>query len=117
MQANDQTKGEMTIKQSSSPISGTAAVGVKIRPRVYKTYFVLTSAEHEILNAHEYKNIKQFNIFQAKVSLECYFSCPTFFLLINVKLQTIVGILIFMSRKKILEHELFFISDSGPVLV
>ena len=32
------------------------------------------SAEHEILNAHEYKNIKKFSIFQTHVSLECYFS-------------------------------------------
>ena len=31
-------------------------------------------AEHEILNAHKYENIKKFNTFQAQISLECYFS-------------------------------------------
>ena len=41
----------------------------------YKTFFMLNSAEHEILNAHKYKNIKKFSIFQAHLSLECYFSC------------------------------------------
>ena len=30
------------------------------RPRGYKTFFVLNSVEHEILNAHKYKNIKKF---------------------------------------------------------
>ena len=37
--------------------------------------FMLRLAEHEILNAHKYKNIKKFSIFQAEVSAECYFSC------------------------------------------
>ena len=44
-------------------------------PRGYKTFFLLNSAEHEILNAHKYENIKKFSIFQAQISLECYFSC------------------------------------------
>ena len=30
------------------------------RPRGYKTFFVLNSTEHEILNAHKYKNIEKF---------------------------------------------------------
>ena len=30
-----------------------------IRPRDYKTFFMLNSVEHEILNAHKYKNIKK----------------------------------------------------------
>ena len=63
-------------------------------PRGYKTFFMLNSAEHEILIAHKYENIKKFSIFQAEISLECYF-----FLLINVKMSTTVGILTFMSRK------------------
>ena len=42
--------------------------------RGYKTFFVLNSVEHEILNAHKYKNIKKFGIFKAQLSLECYFS-------------------------------------------
>ena len=44
------------------------------RPRGYKTFFVLNSVEHEILNAHKYKNIKKFSLFKAQLSLECYFS-------------------------------------------
>ena len=50
----------------------------------YKTFFMLNSTEHGILNAHEYKNNKPIMLF---------------FLLINVKMLTIVGILTFMSRK------------------
>ena len=61
-------------------------------PRGYKTFFVLNSGEHEILNAHKYKNINKFGLFKAQLSLECYFS-P----LIHVKMPTIVGILTFMS--------------------
>ena len=36
------------------------------RPRGYKTFFVLNSIEHEILNAHKYKkkNIKKFGFFR-----------------------------------------------------
>ena len=44
------------------------------RPRGYKTFFVLNSVEHDLLNAHKYKNIKKFGIFKVHVSLECYFS-------------------------------------------
>ena len=39
-------------------------------PRGYKTFFMLNSAEHEILN----ENIMKFNIFQAQICIECYFS-------------------------------------------
>ena len=56
--------------------------------------FMLNSAEHEILNGHQHKNVKKVIIFQAQISLECYF-----FLFKNVKMPTIVGILTFMSRK------------------
>ena len=41
----------------------------------YNTFFILNSAEHEILSAHKYKNIKKLSIFQAQIGLECYFSC------------------------------------------
>ena len=34
-----------------------------LQARVYKTFFMLNSVEHEILNAHKYKNIKKFGIF------------------------------------------------------
>ena len=43
--------------------------------RGYKTYFMLNSAEHEILNALKFENIKKLSIFQAQISLECYLSC------------------------------------------
>ena len=39
---------------------------IKIWPRVYKTFFMLNSVEHEILNARKYKNIKILSIFQAQ---------------------------------------------------
>ena len=32
--------------------------------------FMLNSTEHEILNAHKYKNIKKLSIFQVQISLE-----------------------------------------------
>ena len=44
------------------------------RPRGYKTFFMLNSVEHEILNAHKYKNTKKFGLFKAQLSLQCYFS-------------------------------------------
>ena len=44
------------------------------RPRGYKTFFMLNSVEHEILNAHKYRKIKKFGLFKAQLSLECYFS-------------------------------------------
>ena len=73
---------------------------------------MLNSVEHEILNAHKYKNIKKFGLFKAQLSLECYFS-P----LIHVKMPTIVGILTFMSGENFMlnsvEHEKSFIT-SGP---
>ena len=65
---------------------------------------MLNSVQHEILNAHKYENINKFSIFQAQISLESYF-----FLLINVKMSTNVGILTFMSRTNFMlrgvEHE------------
>ena len=75
-------------------ISPKAELNQKTWPGGYKTFFMLNSVEHEILNAHKYKNIKKFGLFKAQLSLECYFS-P----LIHVKMPTIVGILTFMSRK------------------
>ena len=50
------------------------AIQSTIRPRGYKTFFVLNSVEHEILNARMYKNIKKFGLFKAQLILECYFS-------------------------------------------
>ena len=39
-----------------------------IRARGYKTFFILNSVEHEILNAHKYKNIQKFSFFQTQIS-------------------------------------------------
>ena len=54
---------------------------------------MLKSAEHETLNAHECKHIKKFCIFRSDKSR------VPFFLLTNVKMPTIVGILTLMSKK------------------
>ena len=57
---------------------------------------MLNSDEHEILNAHKYKNIKKFSFFQTQISREAFF-----FLLINVKMPTIVGIFYIYKQEKI----------------
>ena len=72
-----------------------------IRPRGYKTFFVLNSVEHEILNAHKYKNIKKFSSILGSDKPRILF-----FPLINVKMPTFVGILTFMSRKKLCSVEM-----------
>ena len=41
---------------------------VELWARGYKTFFMLNSGEHEILNAHKYKNIKKFSFFQTQIS-------------------------------------------------
>ena len=38
--------------------------------RGYKTFSMLNSDKHEILNAHKYENIKKFSFFLCHVSLE-----------------------------------------------
>ena len=70
------------------------------RPRGYKTFFILNSAEHEILNVHKDKNIKK------SAFLGSDKPRMVFFPLINVKMPTIVGILTFMSRKNSCSVEL-----------
>ena len=67
---------------------------LSFRPRGYKTFFVLNSIEHEILNAHKYKNIKKFVFFSGSDK-----PGMLFFPILNVKMPTIVGILTFMSRE------------------
>ena len=73
---------------------------------------MLISVEHEILNAHMYKNIKEFGCFLGSDKPDMLF-----FLLINVKMPTTVGIFIFMSRKNFMlswvEHEKNFFITSG----
>ena len=61
-------------------------------PRGYKTFFMLNSVEHEILNAHKYKNIKNFGPLLGPDKPRM-----VFFPLIDVKMPTIVGILTIMS--------------------
>ena len=56
----------------------------------YKTFSMLNSTEHEILNVHKYEYIIFLNSGKPRM---------LFFLLINVKMPTIVGMLIFISRK------------------
>ena len=68
------------------------------RPQGYKTFSILNSNEHEILNAHiKYKYIKKFGFFFGSDKPRMLF-----FPLINVKMPTVVGILTFMSRKNIM---------------
>ena len=62
-------------------------------PRGCKTFFMLNSFEHEILDAHKYKKYQEIQLFSGADKLRMLF-----FLLINVKMPTIVGILTFMSR-------------------
>ena len=73
---------------------------------------MLNSADHEIVNAHKYCNIKKFSILQAKITI------MLFFLLIYVKMPKVFAILTFMSRKISCSAELsmnFFIT-SRPIL-
>ena len=53
-------------KELSSPSLSPWAQG-------YKTFSMLNSAEHEILNAHKFKTIKKFSIYQAQISIEAIF--------------------------------------------
>ena len=69
-------------------------MSVLIRPRGYKTFFMLNSVEHEILDAHKYKSIKKLGCFLGSDKPRMLF-----FPLMNVKMPTIVGILTFMSWK------------------
>ena len=62
---------------SSVLLSRTSTDQTKIMavwPGGYKTFFILNSVEHKILNAHKYKNIKKFAFFQTQIRRECYFS-------------------------------------------
>ena len=62
-------------------------------PNVIKLFSCSTnSVEHELLNAHEYKNIKKFDFLGSDKPRMLFFP------LINFKMPTIVGILTFMSR-------------------
>ena len=53
--------------------------------RGYKPFFMLNSAVHEVLNAHMYKNIRKSAFFSGSDKL-----IMLFFLLINVKMPTLL---------------------------
>ena len=80
------------------------------RPRGYKTFFMLNSAENEICSAYKKIKYHQFKRFSCKTELSMII-----FLLINIKMPTIVGILIFISRKNFMlnwvEYEKSFITS------
>ena len=63
-------------------------------PRGNKIFSMLNSVEHEILNAHKYEKYQEIRPFLGSDKPRMLF-----FLLINVKMPTIVGILTFMCRK------------------
>ena len=72
-------KINLCVLQNTSRLIGLfwkgkkSEIGVDITgPDVIKLFSC--SAEHEILNVHRCKNIKNFSFFQAQISLECYFS-------------------------------------------
>ena len=77
-----------------------------IRPRGYKTFFMLNSAEHEICPNNKSQITNNCTLLSMKISL-----------LINMKMPTIVGIFIFISRETFMlswvEHEKFFVT-LGP---
>ena len=69
-------------------------------PQGYNTFFMLNSAEHEILDALKFKKkFQEIQLFSGSDKLRMLF-----FLRINVKMPTTVGILTFMSKTKIHAH-------------
>ena len=77
----------------------------KLRPRCYKTFFMLNSTEHEICPANKQLH---YNKLSMKLSL-----------FINMKMPTIVGIFIFISREKNMfsrvEHKKRFITSAPDI--
>ena len=90
----------MSLGRAVGYVQAYSAMGIRFKswPQGYKTFFMLNSTELEISNAHKFKYIKKF-IFSGSDKPRMLF-----FLLINVKMPTTVGILT-MSWK-------FFISCS-----
>ena len=76
----------------------THVVGILIRsvfwPQGYKTFFMLNSAEHEMFMLINLKLLTMPNSFLLNIAEHENFS-----LLINMKMPTIVGIFIFISRE------------------
>ena len=104
----------LNIRQDSL---GKDCISRQYWPRGYKPFSMLNSAKHGILDAYNYKNIKKNQLFAGSGK-----SITLFFLLIYVKMPTIVGILTFISRKNSMlswvvlswvEHEFFITSGPG----
>ena len=93
------TRADCTTKNSCakfvSSISKPKKLPWTISPRGYKTFFLLNSAKHEISNAHKFKFSRN-SAFSSSEKPRMLF-----FLLMNVKMPKVVGMLTFMSRKKI----------------
>ena len=83
-----------------------------IRAWGYKTFFMLNSAENEICSAYEKLNTSNLNFLPAQQNWAW-----NFFLLINIKMPSTVGILISISRKNVMlnwvEYEKMFY-NLGP---
>ena len=74
---------------------------------------MLISAEHEILNAHKYKNIRKFSFFSR--SNKCIM---LFFQLIKVEMPTFDGISSFMSRNNFMFSIAAFVGGNvNPILI
>ena len=69
---------ETVLKAATDILFCNKRIFIKLSPYRSQVYIkkknMLNSAEHEILNALKYKNMKKFSFFQAQISLECYFS-------------------------------------------
>ena len=56
-------EGNASLKPILAILSSDyTTASVAFWPRGYKAFFMLNSIEHEILNAHRYKNIKKFSL-------------------------------------------------------
>ena len=79
----------------------------ELRPWGYKTFFMPNSAEHEFCPANKSQPTNNYKFFLAKHSWAWKFS-----LLINMKMSTIIGIFVFISRENFMlswvEHEKSF---------
>ena len=82
------------VKKRTGMVFASTSIAAEARPRGYKTFFMLNSVEHAILNVHTLK------VYRNSAFLGSVKPRMLFFQLINVKMPTIVGILTFMSRKK-----------------
>ena len=60
---HSETKTSSEIRNSAKSDVPPVTPFSQSRPRGYKTFFVLNSVEHEILNPRKYENIKIFSIF------------------------------------------------------